>query len=1739
MKNDCKRLLGLVMALCLLISMVPAVAAEEVEPAVTNIYTPDFSTAVNGQLLDEKWGVYTNAGLWGENANEENPLTLLPEVGTSDGAGLALIYSAEENSMQVNFKRYSSQRPYVGLYRKLDESYNAISVSYTHIAGDASKMNRILMPGYFNESVAAGKDRFSGFPLEASIHDDKITVKWNGEILVSAMDVDWRHNGEKIQTIAYSNPVAGGYEVGFAMYISGKFVCSGTKLMTSFGGFNAIRFGFVNDKNTNMTMKDISVDAMELDSFGLYNLDNPIEKLGYLPDVQYADPLHTVESDATTGYAFVSWKKDESLLLTGFTGEDGSLPTGWNMSLENMKFNFNTYTLAIHETKEAWDASNPKRGLFLDYSDDRVDFYYHQNSVRRISDDANKKADPGFYYTLDSSYAAMSVEYDLYTADAGKAGYVMMPTYYNASTGKLIKLPLSVRVYGSKLYVSLNGGAEVAEAITVGGATIKTSTSVPLKLKTVAFVTENEIGYALYVNGEYKYGIAQENTLGITGFNAVDYRLQYGANCTFAMENIRVRSMDASSFGVYNLDAPAENLGYVVDKQYADPLHTVESTATTGYVFTTWKEDSSFLKRFDFSADTDGALPAGWELSWGPNTWDYSALNLPLYATEEAWEAAKKASGATYEPGMVLSYKDSSMYVSYKQKSVNNRYPVGMYYQMGETYDSMTVSYDHYAGQYSKTGQPFTPVYYNAATGSFTTIPLTIRLYSSQLTVTWDGVNLTADADAGTTYVSLKTSETTPINFKVRTFATEENVGFEMYIDGELAYSGTAANDDGITGFNTIRYNFLTDYNGTLTMDNILVYTDVARIGDTFYSSAEAAAKAAQAGDTLELLADSNDVINVAADMTIDMNGHNLAGAIIADGVTLTGIDSANNDYSGYGVIGSVSGNVAATATADGRSYIAIADKGGVSFHRYYLKTTATVLHVEDAAPSLYYKYALAGDEAVLAAIDSCGIAYWIGETEESVMAQTSLPEGAYSSADVKAAVAGELYTAEGSMVSFTTEDVEKVISGRAYIKVGDTVILSDNCLADTAGGSLETADSLWETLLVKQQNALRKLYETFADVLGLFNINNFNPDTAQVLASFQEDLAQEQANLAVQTNGWTNTENAAANGDFSNGITGWTVYKASVAEVVAEDGNNVLSLSRVTREDGTISENNPFVSRPADLVPGSRCDISFRYKIVSVAEGGSVTPLVSIRWDVNGTEAVEDIVPDSKAANGEWGTVSGYVFLPENAQNISIRVRARTTNDCQVYFDDVVVQSQRVELDTEDVFFYTDRRGENANFTATIYGADYANVTFRVFDGTEAIWTSDAIAVADGKAVTAFALSNLTKTGTPYTVVATAANASGEVAYVSTQNIYMYHRPTHLSADGTFQKDGETFYPVFGFGVGNNDIKSETIGLKNAISVARIGSYTSADSAVTALNLLEKQGMMGMICMHPGMYTAGSERNMEQTLAVMGDPRVYNHPALFGYCVEDEAFVNYQGGDPLYDYENAYRLIRKLDGKHVIMATENYQEHYVHTSKYLDAVIADIYCDAADQFVYNKVSLANQVTEKPIYVLTRTCTLKSSSEMPTINDMRNNNYQALLGGATGLGYYRLRDAKGTGGHIWLEETGDPALWAAMQAFYMNENQLLMKHFNSVSYETIQENLVKEDSYWHYSFEADGKTYVILLGMMEDAAASVAAQVSGGWTNCTVSVVAGTASEPTLTDGVLSINVSGVEAILCQITPNA
>ena len=1700
MKNNKLRLLSIILALCLLISLAPVtqVSAWTQETEGASLYAPDFADATAGALAPG-WALSAKNSVWDTSRGEMT-------YGTGKG-NLELSYNG---NMAVYMHTGSSTQCYTsypGMYYQLDNTQDAMVLSYDLTASGSVRLLNILMPSYLNAETGA----FTDLPLTMSFDAGAFTVTWDGEELVSGETIMTTNVAKNFKIVAYANPVAEGKEIGFALYLNGEYKCGGTKLVSSFPGFNAIRVWHKLGENSKYALSNLKVDAFDISGVSLYNLDNPPSKEGYVVDTLYQDPLQTVVNTAESGYAFVTWKQDASILYAPDFADAtaGALAPGWALSAKN----------------SVWDTSRGemtygtgKGNLELSYNGNMAVYMHTGSSTQCYT------SYPGMYYQLDSTQDALVLSYDLTASSSINLLNILMPSYLNTETGAFTDLPLAMSFAGGTFTVTWDGETVLTKESYV-------TTNVAKHIKIAVFANPvaggKEVGFGLYVNNEYLCG-GTKLVSSFPGFNAIRIWHALAKNSKYTLSDLEVRALDVEAVGVYNLDEAAVVEGYVIDKLYADPLHTVETDAATGYAFAVWKEDNSFLKRFDFSGDTSGALASGWALAYGPDVWDYEAMPLPLFATDDEVKAASS--------GMTLSYADDSMHIYYKQNSVSDKYPVGMYYPLEDTYASLAVSSNIYASSTGKLGQPLTPTYFDAETGTFTALPLSLHLYAGELTVTWNGEVLAEN-------VAVPTSNSTPVNFKVRAFATAEEIGFALYINGECKYTGTAVNDLGIEGFNAVRMNILSKYNCSFTIDDIKLSTDVARIGTSFYASAAAAAKAAQAGDVLELLADSNDVINVNVNMTINMNGHNLAGAVIADGATLTGIDSANNDYSEAGVIAKVTGAVAANAAANGRTYLAIADGNAYSFHRYYLKTSAVGLNANYEAdgmmqPALFYQYALAGDQAVLDAVDGVGVAYWIDESADSVMAQTALPETL--AAGKMGAKAGQLYTGKSAMVygllqegqdAANVENIQKTVLGRAYIRVGDTVIYSDNCMGNTMKNYIETADAMWDTLILSQRNALSAMYQAFPELMNLLALSNNGKDTASAVSLLKETLAEEAAYTAAQTGGYVNSENKVVNGDFENGTAGWERYQTSVYSAKTIDGNQVLSLGRT----GTVD--NPFVSRELDLAPGSRCDISFRYYIQS-AEGAAVPCVYISCLDASGREIETVGVWGTTIVTGQWATVSGQVDLPENAAKFRARVRVRTTADAEVYFDDVVITPQRVALDTEDMFFYTDRQNDTASFTAKVYDSDLSakitTVTFAVFNADQQIWSSAAVNVTNGQAVQAFALSNLTELEVPYTVVATAKDAAGNVIYVKTQNIYMYYRPANMAADGTFLSDGEAFYPVFGYGVSSEQIASKNITLENAINVARLGTYSTSEGAIKALDALQKKGMKGMICLHPGMRAAGSERNMDQTIAVIGDPRVYNHPALFGYCIMDEAFLNYSEGDPLKDLENTYRLIRMFDNMHPILATENMPEHFDEVAQRLNCLILDQYSTAASQEVYNEAAAASAVTDKPVYALTQS--YNKDGVWPTADDLRNNNYQYLLGGCTGLGYYRLSNAGGSGKDIWdtAEDGGNPDIWNAMQTFFTAEFDILMAHFGNTDVDAINQKLVKTDNYWYYTFQANGNEYAVVLGMMDSGAAAEAA-VNGSFAGSTVTVIAGTDAAGTVENGTLKIAVTGVEAILCQI----
>ena len=146
------------------------------------------------------------------------------------------------------------------------------------------------------------------------------------------------------------------------------------------------------------------------------------------------------------------------------------------------------------------------------------------------------------------------------------------------------------------------------------------------------------------------------------------------------------------------------------------------------------------------------------------------------------------------------------------------------------------------------------------------------------------------------------------------------------------------------------------------------------------YGTVQAAVEAAEAAGetTFVLQTDStSETVNLDGITTIDLDGHDLKGVKVAEGKTLTLIDSQTNDYDVadgvYGKITTIEGDYNAFAQVNGKRYAVIADENGkLSAHRVYLAISTKTLRPE--RDGVGFKAIFAGDEVVT----NSGIVYGI-----------------------------------------------------------------------------------------------------------------------------------------------------------------------------------------------------------------------------------------------------------------------------------------------------------------------------------------------------------------------------------------------------------------------------------------------------------------------------------------------------------------------------------------------------------------------------------------------------------------------------------------------------------------------------------------------------------------------------------------------------------------------------------------
>jgi len=569
----------------------------------------------------------------------------------------------------------------------------------------------------------------------------------------------------------------------------------------------------------------------------------------------------------------------------------------------------------------------------------------------------------------------------------------------------------------------------------------------------------------------------------------------------------------------------------------------------------------------------------------------------------------------------------------------------------------------------------------------------------------------------------------------------------------------------------------------------------------------------------------------------------------------------------------------------------------------------------------------------------------------------------------------------------------------------------------------------------------------------------------------------------------------------------------------------------------------HPLCAQRVPIVGGAEYQVSFRYKVTK----GMADPRVKLEYaaalDLDGVGPAGEkyVSPQKTERDGAWHSVAVKVYPPANANyaNVLPRMMQELSTDTEeAYIDDVQIYMTYppsfASLDAGWIFYYSDMT--EGTLSTKIHSAfpayAGAKVDYAILDGTAVKWESKNHVSIDGKTGVTFPLTVLAEKEKPYRARATIYEADGvTVKAICTQKVYLYDRPEYLGKDGVFRQNGKTpVYPVYAYHVNRAHYKKAA---EAGINIVQMGGFDTAEAATEALDAAEDAGLMGLVVLYHDMRPAGDDINIEKTIRIV--EAVKDHPALFGYGVMDEVFTSI--GNPERLLENSYRLIHSIDKKHPVTTMEASANYYAKAAKFVDVLCIDPYSAAHAKNASVSTAKAVEITkgEKPVYALL--WAYYTGAAYPSYNDGRNNNWQALMSGASAVGYFSVSDSDAdpeTGKMsvpIWAARDGG-AFWNGLIEFAEKEKKIAFDRFVFQKYTSYAEG--KTDTYWYSAWQTENERYAVVLGLKKSGTQTVRIPVTGAFR---AECIAGRNAEILSGAGEMTVSVTGTEALLYKITP--
>ncbi|MBN2106647.1 MAG: hypothetical protein JW832_04415 [Deltaproteobacteria bacterium] len=498
-----------------------------------------------------------------------------------------------------------------------------------------------------------------------------------------------------------------------------------------------------------------------------------------------------------------------------------------------------------------------------------------------------------------------------------------------------------------------------------------------------------------------------------------------------------------------------------------------------------------------------------------------------------------------------------------------------------------------------------------------------------------------------------------------------------------------------------------------------------------------------------------------------------------------------------------------------------------------------------------------------------------------------------------------------------------------------------------------------------------------------------------------------------------------------------------------------------------TNKNNKPWAMQKIPVVEDAEYEVSTDLKIAKLA-GGSAVFKIEFYKERKNLGCEQTLVLSS--APHDWKKISKLVRTLKGANFMCLYLRI--TGKGVSYWDNVscamVANPPIVCSETDNIFYYSNwQKGlftlaENRKHPS-LQGSKY---TVSIINKSGAVLKSESGIFRDLYTLE-FDIAMLKNIGEAYTIEYSLVR-KGITFAKGSNKVYRYNRPTYIGDDNTFEINGKNFFPVIGYHVQPSDYD---YCLKAGINVIQYFPKNYDDSKIfQSLDEMQRRGLMAFVVLYDGQTAARQEYLVNL---------VKKHPAVFGYMLYDEPVLNGANLDKIRD---TYRIVRNNDDVHptYIVEGQTASSRYGEIAKYSDIFAVDPYPGCKSVAMYNTekhIALAKKATnnKKPVVCINE---IMTKSWHPSSDDIRNMNYQAFFAGASGIGYYDVRDYYGYNNgkydHMWQRES-----YKGIMDFARCEQSLAYRAFVLNKFKIVALNMVGR--MWYKCFDAGDGIYCVVI----------------------------------------------------------